>query len=139
VLIAGVGHDRDMDVPCARWTALAKADEVGRMRRAAAVVAAERGLRGAALEHFELAVSEALTNVVLHAYPSGPGPMSVEIESDEDEIRVTVADQGAGIAAQADHGGLGLGLGILAGSADSCEIRSRRGVGVEVTLGFGLH
>jgi anti-sigma regulatory factor (Ser/Thr protein kinase) len=128
-----------MDVPCARWTAPAKADEVGRMRRAAAAVAAEHGLGGAALEHFELAVSEALTNVVLHAYPSASGPMSVEIESDEDEIRVTVADQGDGIVAQADHRGLGLGLGILAGSADSCEIRSRRGGGVEVTLGFGLH
>ena len=109
------------------------------MRRAAAAVAAEHGLDGVALEHFELAVSEALTNVVLHAYPSTSGPMSVEIESDEHEIRVTVADQGSGIDAQADHGGLGLGLGILAGSADSCEIRSRRGVGVAVTLGFALH
>jgi anti-sigma regulatory factor (Ser/Thr protein kinase) len=100
VLIAGVGHDQNMDVPCARWTAPAKADEVGRMRRAAAAVAAEHGLDGVALEHFELAVSEALTNVVLHAYPRTSGPMSVEIESDEDEIRVMVADQGEGIVAQ---------------------------------------
>jgi anti-sigma regulatory factor (Ser/Thr protein kinase) len=128
-----------MAVPRARWTARAKADEVGHMRRAAAAVAAEYGLEGLALEHFELAVSEALTNVVVHAYPDEPGPMSVEIESDGAELRVIIADEGIGIAAQSRHRGLGVGLGIVASSADFCEIRSRRGVGVEVTLGFELH
>jgi serine/threonine-protein kinase RsbW len=139
VLIAGLGQTRDMDGPRARWSAPAKADEVGRIRRAAAAVAAEHGLEGLALEHFELAVSEALTNVVLHAYPDAAGPMSVEIESDGAELRITIADEGSGIAAQTAHRGLGMGLGILGSSADFCEIRSRRGVGVEVTLGFELH
>jgi anti-sigma regulatory factor (Ser/Thr protein kinase) len=128
-----------MSVPHARWTAPAQADEVGRIRRAAAAVAAEHGLDGLTLEHFELAVSEALTNAVVHAYPDASGPMSVEIESDGLELRVKIADEGSGIGAQAAHRGLGLGLGILASSADFCEIRSRRGIGVEVTLGFDLH
>jgi anti-sigma regulatory factor (Ser/Thr protein kinase) len=128
-----------MTVPCARWTAPAKADEVGRIRRAAAAVAAEHGLEGLALEHFELAVSEALTNAVVHAYAGDPGPMSLEIESDGAELRVTIADEGRGMAADATHRGLGMGLGILASSADFCEIRSRRGAGVEVLLGFDLH
>jgi serine/threonine-protein kinase RsbW len=136
VLTARAGETDDMDLPRARWTAPALADEVGRMRRAASAAAAEHGLDGRALEHLELAVSEALTNVVLHAYQDEPGPMSVEVESDDDEIRVTVADDGGGIAAQAEHRGPGMGLGILASAADFCEIRSRRGVGVEVLLGF---
>jgi anti-sigma regulatory factor (Ser/Thr protein kinase) len=123
----------------ARLTAPALADEVGRMRRAASAAAAEHGLGGRALEHLELAVSEALTNVVLHAYPDHPGPMSVEVESDAEVVRVTVADDGGGIAAQAKHRGPGLGLGILASAADFCEIRSRRGTGVEVMLGFERH
>jgi stage II sporulation protein AB (anti-sigma F factor) len=139
VLIAELGQTRDMNAPRARWTAPANADEVGRIRRAAAAVAAEHGLEGLALEHFELAVSEALTNAVVHAYTDESGPMSVEIESDGVELRVTIADEGSGIAAHTAHRGLGLGLGILASSADFCAIRSRRGVGVEVTLGFELH
>jgi serine/threonine-protein kinase RsbW len=128
-----------MELPRARWSAPASADEVGPMRRAAATTAAELGLGGLALEHFELAVSEALTNVVLHAYRDRSGPMSLEVESDGDELRVIVTDEGGGMAAQADSRGLGMGLGILATAADSCEIRTRRGIGMEVTLGFELH
>src|SRR5215470_15414740 len=125
-----------MGTSCARLTAPARADEVGRMRRAASAAAAAHGLGGRALEHLELAVSEALTNVVLHAYEDAPGPMSVEVESDAETIRVTVTDDGGGIAAHAGHRGAGMGLGILASVADFCEIRSRRGSGVEVVLGF---
>jgi anti-sigma regulatory factor (Ser/Thr protein kinase) len=109
------------------------------MRRAAAVTAAELGLAGLALEHLELAVSEALTNIVLHAYSGRPGPMSIEVEGDDDAVRVIVADEGDGMGAQAENRGLGLGLGILASAADCCQIRTRRGHGMEVVLGFGLH
>jgi serine/threonine-protein kinase RsbW len=128
-----------MEVPRAQWSAPAKADEVGRMRRAAAATAAELGLSGVALEHFELAVSEALTNVVLHAYHGRHGPMSMEVERDDDVVRVTVADEGDGMGTQAENRGLGLGLGILASAADCCQIRTRRGHGMQITLGFGLH
>jgi nitrate/nitrite-specific signal transduction histidine kinase len=62
--------------------------------------------------------------------------MSIEVESDCDEVRVRIADEGRGITAPAARSGLGLGLGILGSVADFCEIRSRRGHGVEVTLGF---
>jgi anti-sigma regulatory factor (Ser/Thr protein kinase) len=106
------------------------------MRRAASAAAAEHGLGRRAVEQLELAVSEALTNVVLHAYRDDPGPMSVEVESDDEAVRVTVADDGCGIAAQNTQRGPGMGLGILASVADFCEIRSRRGAGVEVMLGF---
>jgi serine/threonine-protein kinase RsbW len=125
-----------MAISHARLTAPALAGEVGRMRRAASAAAAEHGLGQHAREYLELAVSEALTNIVLHAYPDRPGAMSVEVESDAEAVRVTVADDGDGIAAQARHRGPGMGLGILASAADFCEIRSRRGTGVEVMLGF---
>jgi stage II sporulation protein AB (anti-sigma F factor) len=108
------------------------------MRRAAAAAAAGYGLDGLGLEHFELAVSEALTNVVLHAYHGMSGPMSVEVDGDIEVVRVTVTDEGDGMAARADSRGLGLGLGILASAADACEIRTRRGSGTEVTLCFEL-
>jgi anti-sigma regulatory factor (Ser/Thr protein kinase) len=128
-----------MEPPRARWVAPATAGEVGRMRRAAATAAAEHGLAGRALEQFELAVSEALTNAVLHAYPGRSGPVSLELECDDAEIRATIADEGMGIRANDDHRGLGVGLGIMASAADFCEIRSRRGSGVAVMVGFELH
>jgi anti-sigma regulatory factor (Ser/Thr protein kinase) len=128
-----------MELPRARWIAPATADEVGRIRRAAAAAAAEHGLAGRALEQFELAVSEALTNAVLHAYPRAPGPVSLELECDGDEIRATIADEGMGLTAQAERRGLGMGLGILASAADFCEIRTRRGSGMAVMVGFDLH
>lgn len=129
-----------MDVPRVRWLASATADEVGPLRRAAAAAAADHGLAGLPLERFELALSEALTNVVMHAYCGAgePGPVCVEVERDEDEVRVTVADEGSGMVALAENRGLGMGLGILATAADCCEIRTRRGHGTRVLLGFAL-
>jgi serine/threonine-protein kinase RsbW len=130
-----------MDAPRVRWQAHATADEVGPLRRAAAAAAADHGLAGLSLERLELAVSEALTNVVMHAYSGAddPGPMRVEVERDDHGVRVTVADEGSGMSALAEHRGMGMGLGILATAADCCDIRTRRGEGTRVTLGFALN
>jgi anti-sigma regulatory factor (Ser/Thr protein kinase) len=132
-----------MDAPRVRWLALATADEIGPLRRAAAAAAADHGLAGLSLERFELAVSEALTNVVMHAYPGAgdPWPMCVEVEVEREanEVRVTVADEGSGMSALAERRGMGMGLGILATAADCCEIRTRRGEGTQVMLGFALN
>jgi anti-sigma regulatory factor (Ser/Thr protein kinase) len=134
------GQYRCMEAPRTRWLVPATPDQVGRMRRAAAAAAAHHGLSGAALDDLRLAVSEALTNAVLHAYPDrAPGPIMIEVEADADEVRVTVGDEGAGLLPRGDRHGLGLGLGILATSADTCEIRTRRGSGMRVTLGFELN
>jgi serine/threonine-protein kinase RsbW/stage II sporulation protein AB (anti-sigma F factor) len=129
-----------MDASRVVWTAPAVADEVGALRRAAAGVAAEYGLAGLALERLELALSEALTNVVLHAYHGAPepGPMTVEVEADEHEVRVTVRDEGRGMAPRATSPGLGLGLGLLATAADRCELRSARNSGTDVMVAFAL-
>jgi anti-sigma regulatory factor (Ser/Thr protein kinase) len=131
-----------MDRARVRWTAPATADEVGRLRRAAAVAAREHGLDELRLEHLELALSEALTNIVRHAYPDtvAPGPMSVELEADDDgaELRVIVSDAGGGMAPRAHDPGLGLGLGLLATAADRCEIRTDRVTGTQVTMAFAL-
>lgn len=42
----------------------------------------------------ELAVEEAATNIVIHAYPDGPGTMMIGIEALENIIRVTLTDWG---------------------------------------------
>jgi anti-sigma regulatory factor (Ser/Thr protein kinase) len=121
-----------------RLIAPATADEVGPLRRAAARVAAEQGLAGQALERLELGVSEALSNVVRHAYPKpqAPGTMTLEVAADERDISVTVSDAGRGMDSRSDGDGLGLGLGIIADVADRFEIDSDAGIGTVVTLIF---
>jgi anti-sigma regulatory factor (Ser/Thr protein kinase) len=127
------------DTPPTHWSAPATPYEVGRLRRAATADAAERGLDGRALDQLRLAVSEALTNAVLHAYPENgpPGPVRLEVAGEGGEVRVTVSDHGGGMAVQSGRRGLGLGLCILASAADFCEICSIRGEGMRVSVGFG--
>jgi anti-sigma regulatory factor (Ser/Thr protein kinase) len=129
-----------MDASRVEWIAPAIADEVGELRRAVAATAAEHGLTGLALERLELALSETLTNVVLHAYHGAPepGPMTVALEADEHEIRVTVGDRGRGMAPRANSSGLGLGLGLAATVADRCELRTARDTGTTVMVAFAL-
>ena len=129
------------DTPPSHWSAPATPNEVARLRRVATADAAERGLNGRALDHLRLAVSEALTNAVLHAYPETgpPGPIRVEVAGERGEVRVTVSDRGRGMAVQSGRRGLGLGLCILASLANFCEICSVRGEGMRVSVGFGSH
>src|SRR3954449_13244933 len=50
------------------------------------------------VEDLRLAVTEACTNVVRHAYPSGlPGAVEVTIVPTDDQVSVVVADLGRGI------------------------------------------
>ena len=50
-----------------------------------------------------LAVTEACTNVVRHAYHDGqPGPIEIVIRPDGDQLELIVSDQGAGIGPSPD-------------------------------------
>jgi hypothetical protein len=63
-------------------------------------------------------VSEALTNVVVHAYPGRePGDMMVEAWRDAMHLIVRVTDNGHGLF-RTDSPGLGLGFGLMASMAD---------------------
>ena len=86
-----------------------------------------------------LAVSETVTNAVIHAYAGRePGPVTVRCQADEDRLVVEVADEGAGIAARPDSPGIGQGLALVGAIARSLEIASRAdGPGTIVTMSFG--
>ena len=62
-----------------------------------------------------LAVSEACTNVVMHAYVSAaaPGSLTVEASQRNGELVVAVRDEGQGMLPRPDSPGLGLGLSII--------------------------
>src|SRR5213595_3025329 len=62
------------------------------------------------VEDLRLAVTEACTNVVRHAYsPDFPAPVEISIRPTEERVRVIVADYGRGSGSSADTTGPGLG------------------------------
>lgn len=85
-----------------------------------------------------LAVTEACTNVVLHAYANGPGSIEVRAAEREGELAVTVRDHGSGMAPRVDSPGLGVGLPVMAAIADAVAIGAPAGGGTEVTMRFSL-
>jgi serine/threonine-protein kinase RsbW len=88
-----------------------------------------------------LAVSEALTNVVQHAYVGEePGPIIVEARLEQPgQLLVRISDEGRGPIPRTDSPGLGLGLGVIAQTADDFSISNRQDTrGTVVTLRFFL-
>jgi anti-sigma regulatory factor (Ser/Thr protein kinase) len=109
------------------------------VRRAVHAVAVDEVADGYAVA---LAVSEAVTNVIVHAYRdrapgADPGHVHVTVTVDGDELRVAVLDEGMGLSARADSPGAGLGLPIIATLADRVEVQ-RLSKGTRVLLGFQL-
>jgi serine/threonine-protein kinase RsbW len=114
--------------------------QVAAIRRAVSHVATQCGAGPATLIRLELAVSEAATNVVLHAYraPGAGGPIHVSAQFDGCFLDVCVRDRGVGMSPRVDSPGLGLGLSLMAHEADRCEIRSGPDGGTEVFMRFEL-
>ena len=90
------------------------------------------------LADVKLAVTEACTNVVVHAYPDGDGPMGLRASVDEGTLRVVVLDYGRGILPRADSPGLGLGLPLIATLAESLELGTGINDETEVRMSFRL-
>jgi anti-sigma regulatory factor (Ser/Thr protein kinase) len=119
----------------------ATADSVGRLRREVAEFARGHGASDRALESVNLAVSEALTNVVVHAYRdvSAPGPLLLVVAIRDRVLVVTVADEGCGMTPRTDSPGLGLGLGLMRRLADTFEVTARAArPGIVLRMAFSL-
>jgi serine/threonine-protein kinase RsbW len=86
-----------------------------------------------------LAVTEACTNVVVHAYADGGvGPLEVQATLREDELVVVVRDEGPGIVPRTDSPGLGLGLPLIASLANSVQLGHDAQGRTEVRMSFSL-
>ena len=89
------------------------------------------------VEDMRLAVTEACTNVVRHAYPDGvPGAVEISVEPEPDQVRIVVADYGRGIGTSSDTTGPGLGLPLIAAIASTVDLQSAPGAGSRVTMTF---
>jgi stage II sporulation protein AB (anti-sigma F factor) len=104
--------------------------------------ALEEFLRGAdpwALADVLLAVSEVVTNCVVHGYRGRPGgQVALEAHRMGDTLLLTIADRGRGIEAPTDSPGLGLGLSVVKRIASTVDISAPDGGGTRVSMSFGL-
>jgi serine/threonine-protein kinase RsbW len=87
-----------------------------------------------------LAVTEALSNAIMHAYRGEPEPSRQRLhllaEYDAQALVVTVLDDGVGLSPRSDSPGLGVGLALIATNADDVDIETRPGGGTSVQLTF---
>ena len=112
---------------------------VRRARVSVAAAAAELGASGRVVDDVRLCVSEAVSNVVRHAYGTKPGEVDVAVEHDDGELDVVVQDDGRGLRATRFRGPAGgFGLKIIDKLAGRCTITSTQGTGTEVRMTFSL-
>jgi serine/threonine-protein kinase RsbW len=100
--------------------------------------ASDAGASEVLVDGVRLAVSEAVTNVIRHAYPRRLGEVRVQAGIDDDALEVTVADDGCGVHAGSDQGGLGVGLALICAVADQMTLVPRADGGTEVRMRFEL-
>ena len=133
-------HDRNQEhlTPDFELTLPARAENVAVVRHAFGGLGDALDVPDHALADVKLAVTEACTNVVVHAYPDGDGPMAVSAGLDEGALTVVVADEGRGILPRPDSPGLGLGLPLIATLASSLELGTNDREETEVRMIFEL-
>jgi serine/threonine-protein kinase RsbW len=119
-----------------------RAENLSLARLALAGVGPVAGASDGEVADLKLAVTEACTNAILHAYADGEGnggqlvvryrvgPGMLEIEVEDDGVGFDPDDPGA---RESNVGGQGMGLMIIRALTDSVEIRSD-GTGSRVTF-----
>jgi anti-sigma regulatory factor (Ser/Thr protein kinase) len=116
----------------------AVASELAGLRHAVLAAAGAGGMSAVGRADVGLAVSEACSNVIAHAYVDAPepGPLRVETYRRGDEFVVVVSDEGTGVAPRADSPGAGFGLALIARLSRRMEIGSNGLGGAKVTMAF---
>ena len=124
---------------------LSRSANEGFARTAAACFAAQLDPTLEEFNDIKTAVSEAVTNAVVHAYPDRLGKVKLRLRLFEDHtLEVTVQDWGVGIAdiqqartplfTTGDGERAGMGFTIMESFMDSLKVRSKPGKGTVVTM-----
>ncbi len=114
-------------------------------RTAAACFAAQLDPTLEEINDIKTAVSEAVTNAIVHAYPDTLGRVSVKLRIREDRIlEIVVKDWGVGIAdvdqartplfTTGSEERSGMGFTIMESFMDTLKVRSSPGKGTAVTM-----
>jgi anti-sigma regulatory factor (Ser/Thr protein kinase) len=120
----------------------ANAEQVPVARRAVAEFCERCGLPAPLVDDVKLVVTEACTNVVLHAYDGTVTPVGtfeVRAQLEPGVLLLSVSDQGRGIGAPSINRGLGLGLRLALQLAGGVQTREGAGgLGTRLTMRFAV-
>jgi anti-sigma regulatory factor (Ser/Thr protein kinase) len=105
------------------------------LRREISGIAADCGMDATGVADVQLAVTEAATNAVMHAYATTTGDLTVTADVRDGELAIVIGDTGGGLVERSDSPGLGVGLTIIATVADQLRIVSDSG-GTKVHMTF---
>jgi anti-sigma regulatory factor (Ser/Thr protein kinase) len=119
-----------------RLTLPARAENIALVRHVIGALAESLALPAKTIEDIRLAVTEACTNVVRHAYRDHEGPLEIVIEPQSDCLTVVVSDRGRGILPNPASEGPGLGLPLIAALADALEIEHSPQRGSRLSMQF---
>jgi anti-sigma regulatory factor (Ser/Thr protein kinase) len=117
----------------------AEAANVAVARHAVAELIADRDVEPERRDGIVLAISEAVSNAVIHAYPRMPsGMIEVFAIRSRDELIVSVTDRGCGLERPSANPGMGMGLQLIRGAAEQALISAREHGGTVVQCRFLL-
>jgi anti-sigma regulatory factor (Ser/Thr protein kinase) len=98
-----------------------------RVRSALNAFAEKAGAPAELRDRLALVVTEAVTNVVVHAYPSGRrGLVHYAADVSGADVQVVIVDDGAGMRSGENPDRPGFGLQIVAAASDDFAITARR-------------
>jgi anti-sigma regulatory factor (Ser/Thr protein kinase) len=125
--------------PSAAWVVDATPSAVPELRRRAAEFVSTASGSEEVTQAVALAVSETVTNAVVHAYDGQErGQVRVSCHADGERFVVEVVDEGAGIWLRQDSPGLGHGLAMVGAVSQALSIApGPDGRGTAVTMAFG--
>jgi serine/threonine-protein kinase RsbW len=130
-------HFEDRAVETARIVQQADVTSIAQARHWITAFAAARGMAGTRQAELAMAVSEAVTNVVRHAYGEDEtGEIILDAAADDEWLTVQITDHGCGAG---ESTSLGLGLPLMTELAERIEFGAPRdGVGTIVLMEFPL-
>ena len=137
---AGDRRAEEVALPDVELRLPARPETVAIARQAVCGVGDALMLEEGRLADVALAVTEACTNVVMHAYPDGDGDYELRVWVQHHRMLIVVRDHGQGVTPRMPGAKAGLGLGLPLMLAVCDEVTFARGVdgSTEVRLAFRL-
>lgn len=97
------------------------------------------------INDIKTAVSEAVTNCVVHAYPKGVGDVVVRVEFDNNDVLISVSDEGVGIkdfqrarepfyTTKPEEERSGMGFAVMESFMDDVQLQKNGEKGLKVVL-----
>jgi anti-sigma regulatory factor (Ser/Thr protein kinase) len=136
----GSAGERNGALTAVRLVVPALPANVALVRQALAGLTEELGVEAARAADMKIALTEACTNVVVHAYGDDPGPLEVAMDVEHGRLVLGVRDRGSGLhpLPGRDEGApLGFGLALIASLSDELGLVGGRH-GTEVRIAFAL-